>query len=161
MNHELETSAETSTEVTTTTPAKKVAKKKAAPKKAAAKKVAKKAPAKKTAQVVSKEPLKASSIAEAVKVIKKSEQKLGTIKINGKTYSFTHRTSWCISKNLLANGKDGLIMVIKEEGHYIYPANKYKELFGKIMKSKTWSEIGNYSQSTLPQWHAEYFTALK
>lgn len=140
----------------------KSAKKVAAPKKnKAAKKTAKKAK-KVVAKVAAvKEVLKAANMAEAIKVIKKSGQKLGVISVGGKKYSFTHRTTWAISKNLLKNGEAGLIMIIKEEGHYVYPAKAYKELFGKIMKSGTWAEIGSYSQSTLPQWHEEYFTAVK
>jgi hypothetical protein len=138
-------------------PAKKVAaKKKSAPKKKAA-------PAKKVVAKVApeKEVLRASSIAEAIKTIKKAGQKLGVIIVGGKKYSFTLRTTWAISKNLIKNGEAGLIMIVKEEGHYVYPAKAYKELFSKIMKSSTWAEIGSYSQSTLPQWHAEYFTAVK
>jgi hypothetical protein len=139
-----------------TAPAKKKA---VAPKKKAAKKAAKKVVAKKEAVV--KEVLKASNMSEAIKVIKKSGQKLGVISVGGKKYSFTHRTTWAISKNLIKSGEAGLIMIIKEEGHYVYPAKAYKELFSKIMKSGTWAEIGSYSQSTLPQWHEEYFTAVK
>lgn len=141
-------------------------KKKAAPKKAAKKAPAKKAAAKKADKKVvakkeTKEPLRANSIAEAIKLIKKSEQKLGVVIIGGKKYSFTHRNTWCVSKNLLENGEAGLIMIVKEEGHFVYPAKAYKELFGNIMKTNTWKNVGNYSQSVLPQWHSEYFTPLK
>lgn len=141
------------------------AKKAAAPaKKSAKKSPAKKAAPKKTAlKAVEKkvEVLKASSMAEAIKAINKAERRRGLINVGGKTYSYTRRATWAISKNLIAAAVAGLIMVVEDEGFYVYPKAKFTELFGSIFKSKTYKEIGIYSQSTLPQWHEDFFIAKK
>jgi hypothetical protein len=166
MNTEETTGTSASEVETKTAPAKKVAKKKVAKKavkKVAPKKAAKKA-AKKSAErkeYTLKEPqvIKATSVAEAVKLFKQSKLKRAVLSVNGKKYAATLRSSWAISKNLLATGADGLIMVIDGEGYYVYPKAKFTEAFGKFMKSNTWKEKGVYSMSGLPQWHDEFFTA--
>lgn len=136
----------------------------AVPKKAA-KKVAKKTAKKAAVKVAKKEvePIKATSIEAAIKEARKQGLKRGVVSVNGKKYAITIRSTWAITKNLINDGNEGagLIMFIEEEGFYVYPKAKFNELFGKIYKSGTWKKIGIYSQSTLPQWHADYFTKKK
>jgi len=142
-----------------TKPVKKVVAKKKVKK--AAKKVAKKTAPAKRKEYTLKEPveIKAGSVAEAVKLFKQSKERRATLKVNGKVFAATLRNSWSISKNLLGLGPDGLVMVIDGEGYYVYPKAKFTEVFGAIMKSATWKEKGVYSQSGLPAWHDEFFTA--
>lgn len=165
MNTENGTSpAVNSTESTAQVPAKKAVAKKAPVKKAPVKKApAKKAaPAKKlVAQAPAVEVLKAPNMAEAIKAINKAERRRGVIMVGGKKYAYTRRSTWAISKNLVSASEAGLIMVVEEEGYYVYPKAKFAELFSKIFKSETYKNIGIYSQSTLPQWHNDYFTAKK
>lgn len=135
-------------------PAKKTAKKQA-PKKTQPKKSALKVAAPKN------EVLKASNMAEAIRMINKGEQRRGLVSVSGKKWSFSKRSTWAINKNLIDTAEAGLIMIVEEEGHYVYPKKNFAELFGKIFKSKTYKEVGTYSQSTLPQWHEDYFTVKK
>jgi hypothetical protein len=133
---------------------KKKAAKKVAPKKAAKKVVAK-------AEKAEVEPIKAESISEAIGKARKAGLKRGMFHIKGKKYSFSIRKTWAIVKTLLDAAIDGHVMYIEDEGFYVYPKNKFKEVFENIFKSGTWKSIGIYSQSTLPQWHNDFFTKKK
>lgn len=105
--------------------------------------------------------IKASSVAEAVKQATKEGIKKAKVIVKGKEYGLRNSSGWAVVKSILELGKDGFIMVINGQGFYCYPKADYKQLFGKIFASTTYKNIGIYSQSNLPKWHEEYFTASK
>lgn len=156
-------------EATTVEATEEAPKVKAAPKKkAAAKKEVKKAAPKKAAKVVkmkAEKPvpdiLRANNMKDAIKLLKSGELKRGIISVGGMKYAFSVRTTWAINKSLIEKSDKGLIMIIEDEGHYVYPKAKFTELFGAIFKSSTYKTVGTYSQSVLPQWHSDYFTPAK
>jgi hypothetical protein len=158
----LETEPKSASKKSSTTKTEKVMAtktKKSAPKKAA--KVAKKAATPKKVVAVGPAEIKAGSIAEAVKQARKDGIKKAIVHVKGKVYGLRSSTGWAVVRSIVELGKDGFIMDVQGIGYYVYNKADHKELFGKIFSSGTYKNIGIYSQSTLPKWHEEHFTALK
>jgi hypothetical protein len=131
-------------------------------KKSAPKKAAKKAAKKSATPAAKREPkglqeLKATSIAEAVKLAKKDGLKKAIVTIKGKTYGLRLATGWAVVKSIVDISKDGMIMATNA-GVYVYPKSDFKKLFGKIFASGTYEAIGIYAQSTVAASHDEYLT---
>lgn len=146
-----------STEVLT--PVKKVKAAKKADKKIVAVKKSAAKPAKK--EVVA-EVISGTSVLDAVKQFIKSGLKKGLVKVAGKTFGIRKGSTWLLSKSLIEDGKDGVLMIAEgHDGFYNYPASKYKDVFGKVMASETWKNTGSYGQSKFSSTHDEFWTALK
>jgi hypothetical protein len=153
-------STKTKTKKVMETKTKKSAKK-AAPKKAAKKVAPKKGAVKKVVAASTLAELKCNSFLEAVKQARKEGLKKARVIIKGKEYGLRSSSGWAVVRSIVELGKDGFIMDVQGVGFYVYNKADHKELFGKIFASGTYKNIGIYSQSTLPKWHEEYFTAAK
>jgi hypothetical protein len=76
--------------------------------------------------------------------------------IDKKEWVVQVRSGWCLVKSLVDQCKHGLIMVIKDQGYYLYPKSMWSEFDG-IFKSNSYLNGGVYSQSVLPKKFDKYF----
>lgn len=79
-------------------------------------------------------------------------------KIGGKLWVVSIKGSWAIQKSIIDQCEAGLILVIKDQGFYVYPKSMWNE-FESIFKSSTYEAGKPYSQSVLPKKFDKYFKA--
>lgn len=106
--------------------------------------------------------LTAPTIEKGISDFIKTETRQAVLKVLGKVIGIKLATTFNLSKNIMAKGRDGIIMVFPAlKGYYHFPASSYKTVFGKIMASGTWKKSGSYGQSTFPESWNEFWKDLK
>jgi hypothetical protein len=103
---------------------------------------------------------KYSSAAEAAKATGKQVATIGFGKKFEDGWFIDVRGSWALQQNCMEHAKAGLILIIKEQGYYVYPKKMFGE-FESIMASGTYLSGKPYSQSKLPAKFEKYFTKFK
>lgn len=80
--------------------------------------------------------------------------------ISKKKWIVSVKGSWAIQRSIMDKCEAGLILVIRDQGFYLYPKSMWNE-FDSIFKSSTYDAGKPYSQSVLPKKFAKYFTKFK
>lgn len=95
--------------------------------------------------------VKFDSIEDAVK---STESCIAVIK--GKKWIVSVKGSWAIQQSIMDKCEEGLLLVIRGAGYYVYPKSMWNE-FESIFKSSTYTNGKPYSQSVLPKKFDKYF----